>query len=238
MTEPKKIAYFVTGTDTDVGKTLVSAALIQCFADQELRVIGMKPVAAGCYQLGDQLMSDDVAQLILASNIVAPIHHVNPYAFSQAIAPSIAADIAGIEIRMEVIEQAYAQLVKEADVVIVEGVGGFCVPLSAHFDTADLAQKLALPVILVVGMRLGCLNHALLTAEAIKTRGLKLAGWIANQPNSEMVAFDENFQILNQRLQAPCLGILDWMDRADFKDGFVERVARQLRLEKLGVLKV
>lgn len=233
MNTTETLSYFVTGTDTDVGKTLVSTALIHCFASRGHKVIGMKPVAAGCYQLGDQLMSDDVAQLIAAGNVVAPVQLINPYALTQAVAPAIAADFAGIEIRLETIEQAYKQLAGLAEVVIVEGVGGFRVPLSAQFDTADLAQRLGLPVILVVGMRLGCLNHALLTAEAIQARGLKLAGWVANQPNSEMVAFDENFEILNQRLQAPCLGILDWMDRADFKGGFVERVARQLKFDRL-----
>jgi dethiobiotin synthetase len=149
------------------------------------------------------------------------------------VAPLIAADYAGVEIRQEVITQAYTQLAARADVVIVEGIGGFRVPLSTHFDTADLVQTLALPVILVVGMRLGCLNHTLLTVEAIHARGLRLTGWVANQPNSEMTAFNENFRILEQQLDAPCLGILTWMDRADFRDGFVDHVARQLHIDRL-----
>ena len=226
-------SFFVVGTDTGVGKTLVSAALIHGFASRGLKVVGMKPVASGCYLSGDQLWSDDVDQLIAASNVIAPRQLINPYAFLQPVAPLIAVELSGVSIQSIVMEQAYAELSKLAEVVIVEGIGGFRVPLNTGFDTADLAQKLALPVILVVGMRLGCLNHALLTTEAIRARGLHLAGWVANQPHSEMDAHDENLRILERHLDAPCLGILNWMDRADFKDGYLERVVRQLKLEKL-----
>src|ERR1051325_106275 len=200
--------YFITGTDTGVGKTLIASALVHAFAANGHRAIGMKPVAAGCVLREGRLVSDDVAQLMAASNVCAPLQHINCYSFQPAIAPHIAANQAGVEIELEVIKQAYAALAVLADVIIVEGVGGFCVPLSDRADTMDMAQALGLPVILVVGMRLGCLNHALLTAAAIKREGLELAGWIANgvDPNMEMP--EENLRSLKQRIHAPCLGVV------------------------------
>lgn len=209
-------AYFITGTDTGVGKTLVSSALIHGFVTRGLKTVGMKPVAAGCRREGNQLVSHDVEQLAAASNLSAPFNQINPYAFEPAIAPHIAAQQAGVQIKLEVIVQAYQQLKASADVVIVEGVGGFRVPLGDGVDTADLARVMDLPVILVVGMRLGCLNHALLTAEAIEARGLQLAGWVANQLAPEITGFNENLQSLQQRLTAPCLGTLPWLMAADF----------------------
>jgi dethiobiotin synthetase len=223
-------AYFITGTDTGVGKTLVSSALIHGFVTRGFTAVGMKPVAAGCRRESNQLITDDVEQLRAASNLNAPLNQINPYAFEPAIAPHIAAQQAGVDIKLEVIAQAYEQLKAKADVVIVEGVGGFRVPLGHGVDTADLAKMLDLPVILVVGMRLGCLNHALLTAEAIEARGLKLAGWIANQLDPEMTAFNENLQSLQQLLTAPCLGTLPWLPDADFATA-----AKYLRLEMLDI---
>ena len=206
-----KRAYFITGTDTGVGKTLISSALVYGFAQQGLRAVGMKPVAAGCEADKDgQLLSEDVVSLIAASNVQAPLSLVNPYAFVPPIAPHIAAAQAGVTIDLAEIQQAYQQLQALADVVIVEGVGGFNVPLSPEKDTADLAQLLNLPVVLVVGIRLGCINHALLTAQAIAARGLPLAGWIANQVDPHMSAFDENLDALRERIDAPCLGVLPW----------------------------
>jgi dethiobiotin synthetase len=210
-------SYFITGTDTGVGKTLISSALVHAFAQRGLKAAGMKPVAAGCELRNGILLSDDVAQLMAASNVTAPLELVNPYAFVPPIAPHIAAEQAGTAIELEMLEQAYQRLRTQAEVVIVEGVGGFRVPLGENFDTADLAEALALPVVLVVGMRLGCLNHALLTAEAIAARGLTLAGWVANRITPEMPAYAENLQALRQRLAAPCLGELPWLgDGADF----------------------
>lgn len=228
MSEHKPLAYFITGTDTGVGKTLVASVLIHGFAQQGLKSVGMKPVAAGCRPQHNTLISQDVELLMAASNVALPMLQLNPYAFAPAIAPHIAAVQAGVEIKLQVIQQAYQKLVAQTDVVIVEGVGGFRVPLSDSFDTADLAESLALPVILVVGMRLGCLSHALLTAEAIQARGLKLTGWVANQVDSEMAAFDENLLAIRQRLAAPCLGVLPWMQHADFRDA-----AKHLHLENL-----
>lgn len=216
MSSHKSLAYFIAGTDTGVGKTLISSALIHGFVQRGYKTIGMKPVAAGCEWQDGELMSEDVAQLVSASNVTAPLRQINPYAFLPPIAPHIAAENAGVKISLDVIVDAYQQLSAQADVVIVEGVGGFYVPLGDGIDTADLAQKLGLPVILVVGMRLGCLNHALLTAEAIKARGLKLAGWIANQVDPQMSAFEENLHALKERLHAPCLGELPYLADAGF----------------------
>jgi dethiobiotin synthetase len=206
-----KQAYFVTGTDTGVGKTLVSSALVHHFAGHGLRSVGMKPVAAGCVLRDGRLMSEDVEQLVAASNVEAPLDLVNPYALAPAIAPHIAATQTGAALEAGVMLAAYARLLEMADAVIVEGVGGFCVPLDERRDTADLAQALMLPVILVVGMRLGCLNHALLTAEAVRSRGLRLAGWVANRIDPGMPVYEENLQTLRQRLAAPCLGVLPWL---------------------------
>lgn len=207
----EKQAYFITGTDTGVGKTLISSALVHRFAGQGLRSVGMKPVAAGCVPRNGRLMSEDVERLVAASNVEAPLDLVNPYALAPAIAPHIAAQQAGTRLELATIVTAYERLLDLSDAVIVEGVGGFCVPLDDRHDTADLAQTLALPVILVVGMRLGCLNHALLTAEAVARRGLRLAGWVANRIDAEMPVYEENLQTLRQRLAAPCLGVLPWL---------------------------
>ncbi len=205
-------AYFVVGTDTGVGKTLISAALLRAFALQGKKVVGMKPVAAGCEPAPDGPRCGDVESLLAAGNVVAPRDLVNPYALTPPIAPHIAAQQAGAKIDLSRIAAAFEQLQQLADVVIVEGVGGFMVPLNARQDTADLARLLGLPVILVVGMRLGCISHALLTAEAISRRGLRLAGWVANQIDPAMPVFAENVQALEQRLKAPLLGVVPYSD--------------------------
>lgn len=196
--------YFVTGTDTGVGKTTVSCALLRAFAAQEKRVIGMKPVVAG----SENGKWPDVEQLIAASNISAAREHINPYAFDPPISPHIAAQQAGTEIDLAVIQHAYQALSNQADIVIVEGAGGFLVPVSQTQNGADLARALNLQVILVVGMRLGCLNHALLTAQAIRIAGLSLAGWVANGIDPQMRALEENIATLEQRLACPLLGVL------------------------------
>jgi dethiobiotin synthetase len=203
-------AWFVTGTDTGVGKTLISSALVHAFAAQGKRAIGMKPVAAGCEWRDGELHNDDVAMLRAASNVPVSRERINPYAFMPPIAPHIAAQQAAMPIALEVMLQAFHGLQAEAECVIVEGVGGFCVPLGDTLDTADLAQVLGLPVILVVGLRLGCLNHALLTQQAIISRGLRLHGWIGNHIDPDMAMPQENITTLQQRLRAPCLGIVPW----------------------------
>lgn len=183
---------------------MASCALLHAFRAQGKSAVGMKPVAAGC----NRGHHEDVEMLVAASSVRAPRQWVNPYLLTQPIAPHIAAEQEGILIRLAVIKQAYASLQAKADVVIVEGVGGFRVPLSARKDSADLAAQLGLPVILVVGMRLGCLNHALLTSDAVRARGLHLAGWVANSIAPAMAAFDENLRALEARLRCPLLGII------------------------------
>lgn len=205
--------YFVTGTDTGVGKTLVSCALLHAFALAGKTAIGMKPVAAGC-EAGKWL---DVEQLIAASTVSAAREWINPYALVPPIAPHIAAKQAGVTIDLAVIQQAFYALQKTADRVIVEGAGGFLVPLGDRYDTRDLACALGLPVVLVVGLRLGCLNHALLTAQAIQASGLPLAGWVANQIDPAMASLAENVDTLQQRLAGPLLGVLPYREQPDAK---------------------
>lgn len=197
--------FFVTGTDTGVGKTLVACALLEACAARGLRAAAMKPVASGARRGPRGLRHGDVERLIAASGLAAPRERVNPYCFAPAIAPHIAAERAGVRIALERIERAFRWLAARCDLVVVEGVGGFRVPLGPGCDSAELAARLALPLILVVGMRLGCLNHALLTVEAIAARGLELAGWVANHIEPRMPAAEENVQALRERIAAPLL---------------------------------
>jgi dethiobiotin synthetase len=195
----------VTGTDTGVGKTLVACGLLRAFAARGLKSVGMKPVACGGVARGASLVYDDVEQLVAAGNVAAPRELVNPYCFAPPIAPHLAALEAGMRIDPDRIERCFRTLATMAEVVVVEGVGGFRVPLGPGADTAQLAARLALPVVLVVGMRLGCLNHALLTVEAIAARGLALAGWVANHIDPRMAAADENARALETLIAAPLL---------------------------------
>ncbi len=197
--------FFVTGTDTGVGKTRVSCALLRALAARGLRVVGMKPVAAGAERAGEAWINDDASALQRASNVHAPLQLVNPYCFAPPIAPHIAAEEAGVAIDIGLIATRHAELARSADVVVVEGAGGFLVPLGPREDMGTLAQRLALPVIMVVGMRLGCINHALLTAEAVRARGLTLAGWVANHVDPDMARADRNVDALVARIRAPLL---------------------------------
>lgn len=197
---------FIAGTDTGVGKTLVACALLRGLAATGLRVVGMKPVAAGATRRRGAWHNEDVALLRAAGNVDAPQAWINPYCFAPAIAPHIAAREAGSTIRMTPIVRCYAQLARRADVVVVEGVGGLVVPLGRTFDAADIPGRLSLPVVLVVGLRLGCLNHALLTVEALQSRGLRLAGWIANRIDPDMARAKQNLQELRRRIKAPLFG--------------------------------
>lgn len=220
--------FFVTGTDTGVGKTLVACALLHAYAARGRRVVGMKPVAAGAQLEGGRLVNEDVTALKRASTVVAPDELVNPYCFAQPIAPHIAAALAGTPIDPVRLKSAFETLSRSAEVVIVEGAGGFRVPLGEDFDTADLAALLALPVILVVGMRLGCLNHAVLTAAAIRAAGLPVAGWVANHIDADMAHANENVAALEKRLAAPLLARLPY--RAAWE---ARTVAPALRIELL-----
>ena len=200
--------FFVTGTDTGVGKTLVSAALLRALRGQGLAVAGMKPVASGAARTPGGLRNEDALALAAESSRPWPYETINPYCFEPAIAPHIAAAEAGVGIRLEPIEQAFRRLQAGSDTVIVEGAGGFLVPLGSRLSFADLPGALGLDVMLVVGLRLGCLNHAFLTAEAIGARGLRLAGWVGNQVDPVFARHDENVAALRQGLAAPCLGIV------------------------------
>lgn len=208
---PSPNGIFVTGTDTGVGKTLISCALLHAYAAMGKRAVGMKPVAAGC----EGEACEDVALLMAASSIRAPADWVNPYAFVPPIAPHVAAQEAGVTIRLETIRDAYQNLANLAEMVVVEGVGGFRVPLNRREDTADLAAALGLPVVLVVGMRLGCLSHALLTAEVVAARGLRLAGWVANHIDPAMERFGSSLDALRQRLDAPLLAVVEYAPHPD-----------------------
>lgn len=199
---------FITGTDTGAGKTLVASVLLRAFAQSGLRAVGMKPVATGCRVEAHDRANEDVAVLLAASNVHAPIDLVNPYCFEPAIAPHIAAQRAGSTISLARIRECYLALAGLADRVVVEGAGGLLVPLGPREDWRDLVELLELSVVLVVGMRLGCLNHALLTAEAIRSRGLPFAGWVANRIDPGMPCFEDNVETLRRNLPAPLIGIM------------------------------
>jgi dethiobiotin synthetase len=207
--------FFVTGTDTGVGKTLVSAALMRALGRQRIAVAGMKPVASGCAAAPGGLRNDDALLLQAEGSRPWPYQTVNPYAFEPAIAPELAAREAGIEVRLDTIETAFGSLQGGSDVVIVEGAGGFLVPLGAGLSFADLPSALGLEVILVVGLRLGCVNHALLTAEAVRRRGLALAGWVGNLIDPDFERLEANLDSLGQRLDAPRLGVIGYLDPPD-----------------------
>ena len=196
----------MTGTDTDVGKTFVLRALLLAFQQRGLCVAPMKPVAAGTIEVDGQQINEDVAHMMRETNNRFPLRAVNPYCFRDAIAPHIAARREGTAVDINVIQAAYRTLAADADIVLVEGAGGFLVPLSENDSMALIPAALRLPVILVVGMKLGCINHALLTVEAMATRKLKLAGWVANTSGDPMNAYLENLSALKNAIAAPLLG--------------------------------
>lgn len=201
---------FVTGTDTGVGKTVAACALLRAHAARGLRAVGMKPVASGIAV--DSGCNEDVAALEAAGNVQVPLAVRNPYAFAPAIAPHLAAAQAGVKIELGRIDLAYRELARFADRIVVEGAGGAFSPLDEEHDMLDIASTIGLPVLLVVGVRLGCLNHALLSALAIRARGLTLAGWVANTIESALPCFDENVATIERRLAAPLLATLRWSD--------------------------
>ena len=203
--------YFITGTDTDVGKTWISLGLVKALQNQGQKVAVMKPIAAGCNHTPDGLRNDDALQLQQQANIKSDYKDINPYAFEAAIAPHIAAQETGVQIDINTIKQHYDTIAAQADSIIVEGAGGWLVPINESQTMADIAIALQLPVILVVGLRLGCINHSLLSVEAIKDSGLPFAGWIANQVTPEMDRMKENIQSLAERIDAPLLGHVPYM---------------------------
>ncbi|MBX3628327.1 MAG: dethiobiotin synthase [Nitrosomonas sp.] len=203
--------FFVTGTDTGIGKTYVSCLLLQALVARHKSAVGMKPIAAG----SEHGQWQDVELLRAAGNVEVPRDYLNPYALQMPIAPHIAAGQEGVTIEIAHIEQCYDRLARNADVVVVEGIGGFLVPINTDETTADLARALNLSVLLVVGMRLGCISHALLTVQAIQQTGLRLAGWVANCIDPDMLALEENITTLQQRIDAPLLGKVPFSGNSD-----------------------
>lgn len=204
---------FVTGTDTGVGKTVASCALLHALAASGIAAMPMKPIAAGAESGGAN--EDTLALLAAAGRDAALAAEVTPVLLHEAIAPHIAAAHEGRSISLAPVTAAFERIRATGDFMVVEGVGGFCVPLGEGLDTVDLAKAFGLPVVLVVGLRLGCLNHALLTVQAIRAAGLPLAGWIANELTASMPVRDENIEALRSRIPAPLLGILPHMDPPD-----------------------
>jgi dethiobiotin synthetase len=221
-------SWFVTGTDTGVGKTRVAATLCHTLAGHGMRVAAMKPVASGCTLTSLGLRNDDAVALLAAMNVRAEYSEVNPYAFAPAIAPHIAAQEAGIEIDFDVLDRAHERLRLRAQILIVEGAGGWLAPLDAGRSFADLAARWQMDVVLVVGMRLGCLNHALLTVESIERRGLHLRGWVANCIDPQFERLPENISSLQRRILAPCLGILPFELQPD-----IASLARAIAVDAL-----
>ncbi|MBU3613847.1 dethiobiotin synthase [Polynucleobacter sp. Latsch14-2] len=201
--------FFITGTDTGVGKTLISGALILKLRETGLKVAGFKPVVAGTYQALDEYeLNEDLETLRLASNMGRDQHNLCPYILKIPAAPHLAAQLQGVNLNIAVITKAFQAMSAAFDSVIVEGAGGFLVPLNDREDLGDVTQAIGLPVILVVGMRLGCINHALLTYEALKIRNIEVAGWVANTLSEEMPLLQENIQTLSDRISSPCLGVI------------------------------
>lgn len=204
---------FITGTDTEVGKTVVSCGLLRACRRRGIRVTAMKPVAAGCEKGAEGLRNDDALALQAECSGAVPYSRLNPYALAPPIAPHIAAGRAGVRLELGPVATAYQALAASAELVVVEGAGGWRVPLNEHLDMADLPRRLGLPVILVVGVRLGCLNHAVLSAEAIIGDGCRLLGWVGNVLTPGEAGAEAQLQALRGRLAAPLLGVVPRLDR-------------------------
>ena len=221
-------ALYVTGTDTGIGKTLASCALLHALRGHGLRAVGMKPVASGCERVDGEWKNADALALQAAGGAGIAYADINPFALEHPLAPELAAREAGVEVALEPILAAHARLAQQADALIVEGVGGWAAPLSATLMQADLVRALQLPVLLVVGLRLGCLNHALLSARAIAADGLHLAGWIASHVDPAMERVEDNLAMLRKRMPAMCWGVLPHAPDAD-----PVAMARHLRIPVL-----
>ena len=215
MTAQPLPALYVTGTDTGIGKTFSSCVLLHALRQRGGTSVGMKPVASGCERTPAGLRNEDATALLAASDPVPAYADLNPYALLLPLAPELAAADAGVQLALAPIQAAFARLQAQADTVVVEGVGGWLAPLSATLDQADLAHALQLPVVMVVGLRLGCLNHARLTAAAIAASGATCIGWIGNEVDPQMERIDDNMALLQARLPMPCWGRLPYAPGAD-----------------------
>ncbi len=209
--------YFITGTDTGVGKTWVTLALMKAMQNKGKVVVGMKPVACGCEKTSEGLRNDDAVKILKRSSQRLNYRTVNPYAFEPAIAPHIAAEQVGVKIDIEHIASEFNTLKKNADGVVVEGIGGWCVPLGENVMLSELVNRLDLPVILVVGLRLGCINHALSAYRAIRADGASLHGWITSQLDPGYDCPDETMTTLRARINAPFLGSLPYLEKFDLE---------------------
>ena len=207
--------YFITGTDTECGKTEITLGLMQILQNRGKAVLGMKPVASGAELTMDGLRNEDALRIQRHCSAPVPYELVNPYAFEPPVAPHLAAEMAEQEINFKLIQECYERLTTMTDQVLVEGVGGWRVPLGVDGDVSDLARALNLPIILVVGMKLGCINHALLSVEAIKSDGLTIAGWVANIMDPKMLELEANLETLRGAIAAPCLGVVPNMHPVD-----------------------
>jgi dethiobiotin synthetase len=227
-----RLSLFVTGTDTEIGKTLVSCALLHGFKRAGLRAAAMKPIAAGAFERDGLWHNEDTDQLDAAAGVALPPEMRTPYLLKAPAAPHIVAAHEGVSLDIARVAQCHDEATKRADIVVVEGVGGFRVPLDSGHDTADLARALGLPVVLVVGVRLGCISHALLTAEAIAARGLYIVGWVANVVDPSMLYPDENIESVRAWLarehDAPLIGTIPHLAPA-----LPERAAPHIDIEGL-----
>ena len=219
---------YVTGTDTGIGKTRASCALLHALRGHGLRAAGMKPVASGCERIDGEWRNADALALQAAGERGIAYADINPFALEHPLAPELAARDAGVEVSLLPILAAHARVADNADALIIEGVGGWAAPLSASLMQADLVRTLHLPVLLVVGLRLGCLNHALLSARAIAADGVHIAGWIASHVDPEMERVEDNIEMLRARMPAPCWGVLPHAPGAD-----PAAMARHLRIPML-----
>lgn len=220
---------YVSGTDTGIGKTLASCTLLHALRARGLRAAGMKPVASGCARIDGQWRNEDALALQAASSPQPSYADINPYALRQPLAPELAAREEGVTLALVPILAARVRLAAQAEALVVEGVGGWAAPLSATLMQADLVRALELPVVLVVGLRLGCLNHALLSARAIVDDGVQLAGWIGSQVDPAMARVEDNVAMLRERLPAPCWGVLPHAP-----DGVPADLVRYLQLPEMG----
>lgn len=219
-------SFFITGTDTNIGKTAITCSLIAKCIEEGFRAGGMKPVAAGCHIENGYMISDDVKKIIEVSNVDLNIKEINPYSFEPPIAPHIS--FKSNEIDIHLIKKYLRSFENKMDYLFIEGVGGYAVPLTKTFTTADLVENLDIPVILVVGMKLGCINHTLLTVESILNKKQKLCGWVANRIDGDMQAYEENFFFLKEKIKAPCLGEVPY-----FKDFDPYKASKFFDINKL-----
>lgn len=227
----KQKAFFITGTDTGIGKTFYSCKLLQALNALGCSTVAMKPVAAGAVEEQDILKNKDAIKLQQAASIEISYQEVNPYCFPSAVSPHIAASDTGSNINLEYVYDQFLKLCGKADVLLVEGVGGWQVPLNDTQTVADLVARLQIPVVMVVGMRLGCINHALLTASSIQQSSVPFAGWIANILEPDMQALRENILTLQQKISAPLLDVIQY--QADNTSQNTDSVETQWLLNQL-----